>query len=136
MSWDNFALHMYGADVYGLELTDKIKALCTDDDDKEWVCCETLNQLFDHYNWGDDENGIISEELFDKFDDFEIDIHYGPGASLYAGFNAVMPYDIEHVHPKEELDKRIYDFIAFFCGEEAAKADTPHEIYEAWTEAV
>ena len=132
MSLDYFALHMYGVNIYDLELTDKIKALCTDDDDEEWIYCETLDQLFDHYNWGDDENGAISEELFDKLDDFEIDIHHGPDLSLYAGFDAVMPHDVEHVHPKEELDKRIYDFLAYFCGEEVAKTNTPYEIYEVW----
>lgn len=134
MSWDNFALHMYGVDVYNLELTDEIKALCGEDDEDCEACCGTFDELFDHYNSGDDEDGAISEELFDKLNDFEIDIHYGPGASLYAGFDAVMPHDVEHVHPKEELDKRIYDFIAFFCGEEAAKANTPYEIYETWAE--
>lgn len=135
MSWDNYSLHMYGVNIYDLELTDKIKALCNMDGGDEYVpSCSTLDELYNCYNNGDDDMGAISEELFDKIHDFGLDINYGPGASLYAGFDAIMPYDMEHVHSKEELDKRIYDFLAYFCGEEVAKAKTPYEIYVAWAE--
>lgn len=135
MSWDNYSLHMYGVSIYGLELTDKIKALCNiDGGDEHDHSCSTLDELYDYYNNGDDDMGAISEELFDKIYDFGLDINRGPGASLYAGFDVVMPYDLEHVHPKEELDKRIYDFLVYFCGEEVAKAKIPYEIYVAWAE--
>lgn len=135
MSWDNYALHMYGVDVYNLELTDEIKALCNiNGGDKYDPSCNTLDELYDRYNNGDDDMGAISEELFDRIDDFGLDICYGPSPSLYAGFCAIMPHDIEHAYPKEELDKRIYDFLSYFCGEEVAKVNTPYEIYEVWAE--
>ena len=128
MSCDVFAVHMYGVDVYDLKLRPEIiKKIEEVDEDAE---CATMDELFDLFR--DGEEGVIPKELDKKLSDYEDNFHYGPGATLYFGFDAIMPY--EKTRSKEDLDKEAFDFLAYFCGEEAAKGNPLDEIYEVWIE--
>lgn len=131
MSWDTYSLHAYAVEVYDWPLRDKIKALLNDDDedDDEY---ETKYQDIDDV-LEDLHDGCLDGPVYDKLENTSWEIFYGPGVSKYIGYSAVMPYEQPSM-TKEEMDKEIYDTLAYLCGEEYAKKNIPSRVFESWIE--
>ena len=126
MSWDTYALHAYAVEVYDLPLRDEIEVLLNGDDEcaKYEDVRDVLEGLY---------SGYLNGPAYDKLKNVSWDVFDGPGASTYIGYSAVMPYEQPSM-TKEEMNKEIYDTLAYLCGEKYAEENRPEEIYEVWVE--
>lgn len=130
MSWDTYALHAYAAEVQNAPLRDEIKVLLNGDNEDD--------EYEERYRDIDDvleglRNEYLDGPVYDKLANTGWEIFYGPGVSRYIGYSAVMPYEQPSM-TKEEMDKEIYDALAYLCGEKYAKVNKPEEVYETWIE--
>ena len=126
MSWDTYALHAYAVEVYGLPLRDEITALLNDGDEDGPY--QDIDDICDGLN-----DGELDGPVYDKLKKTGLEFFFGPGATMYIGYSAVMPYE-QPLMSKEEMDKEIYDTLAYLCGEKYAEENKPEEVREAWTE--
>lgn len=124
MSCDACALYAYAAEIQGLPLRDEIKALLNGDDE-EWQY-RVLDDVLEDF-----DNGFLDGPVYDKLENVGWEFFSGPGATKYIGYSAIMPYEQPSM-TKEEMDKEIYDTLAYLCGEKYAKENKPEEIREAW----
>lgn len=130
MSWDTYSLHAYAVEVYDLPLHDEIEILLngSDEDDGYDVQYHDVDDVLE-----DLHNGCLDGPVYDKLKNASWEIFYGPGVTKYIGYSAVMPYEQPSM-TKEEMDKEIYDTLAYLCGEKCAEENHPQEVYETWTE--
>ena len=130
MSWDTYALHAYAAEVQNAPLRDEIKVLLNgDDEDDEYE--ERYRDIDDVLD--DLHKGFLDGPVCERLKNAGWKIFYGPGVSRYIGYSAVMPYEQPSM-TKEEMDKEIYDTLAYLCGEKYAEENKPEEVYETWME--
>lgn len=125
MSWDTYALHAYAAEVQGLPLRDEIKELLNDEDVEGY---QNIDDVLEDLN-----NGVLDGPVYDKLENVDWEIFYGPNTDIYIGYSAIMPYEQPSM-TQEEMDKEIYDALAYLCGEKYAKENKPEEVREAWME--
>ena len=130
MSWDIYSLHAYAVEVQDLPLRDEIKVLLngSDEDDEYEERYQDVDDVLE-----DLHNGCLDGPVCDKLTDTDWEIFYGPGVSKYIGYAAVMPYEQPSM-TRAEMDKEIYDTLAYLCGEQYAKENRPEKVCETWIE--
>ncbi len=130
MSWDIYSLHAYAVEVQDLPLRDEIEVLLNgndEDDEYEGRYQDVDDVLEDLYN------GCLDGPVNDKLANTSWEIFYGPGVSKYIGYPAVMPYEQPSM-TRAEMDKEIYDTLAYLCGEQYARENRPEKVCETWVE--
>lgn len=130
MSWNIYSLHAYAVEVYDLPLRDEIEILLNgnDEDDEYEGRYQDIDDVLD-----DLHNGNLDGPVYDKLKKAHWRIFYGPGVSKYIGYAAVMPYEQPSM-TRAEMDKEIYDTVAYLCGEQYAKENRPEKVCETWIE--
>lgn len=130
MSWDIYSLHAYAAEIQNAPLRDEINVLLNGDDEDDkyeeryWDIDDVLDDL---------HKGNLDGPVYDKLKNAHWRIFYGPGVSRYIGYAAVMPYEQPSM-TRAEMDKEIYDTLAYLCGEQYAKENRPEKVCETWIE--
>ena len=124
MGWNLYSIYAYAVNVQDLPLRDKIKTLLNDEDEERYQDVEDVLE--------DLRDGCLDDPVFKKLKNVRWEIIYGPDG-LYIGYYANMPYE-KPLMTKEEMDKEIYNTLAYLCGKEVAKNNIPEKIYKIWNE--
>ena len=130
MSWNIYSLHAYAVEVYDLPLRDEIEVLLngSDEDDEYEGRYQDVDDVLEGLH-----DGCLDGPVYDKLKNTHWRIFYGPGVSKSIGYAAVMPYEQPSM-TRAEMDKEIYDTLAYLCGEQYAKENRPEKVCETWIE--